>query len=94
MRNKGYWKSPVVNIYHISEEKKVMVLYNTALYRKIILIDLDQERVECKVIRIGKRVQPDISKARQQVNIDRPAYNKTDKQCRTRTTITARLPDG
>ena len=48
----------------------------------------------CKVIRIGKRVQPDISKARQQVNIDRPAYNKTDKQCRTRTTITARLPDG
>ena len=44
--------------------------------------------------RIGKRVQPDISKARQQVNIDRPAYNKTDKQCRTRTTITARLPDG
>ena len=51
-------------------------------------------RVLCKVIRIGKRVQPDISKARQQVNIDRPAYNKTDKQCRTRTTITARLPDG
>ena len=49
---------------------------------------------DCKVIRIGKRVQPDISKARQQVNIDRPAYNKTDKQCRTRTTITARLPDG
>ena len=49
--------------------------------------------VFCKVIRIGKRVQPDISKARQQVNIDRPAYNKTDKQCRTRTTITARLPD-
>ena len=49
---------------------------------------------ECKVVRIGKRVQPDISKARQQVNIDRPAYNKTDKQCRTRTTITARLPDG
>ena len=48
----------------------------------------------CKVIRIGRRVQPDISKARQQVNIDRPAYNKTDKQCRTRTTITARLPDG
>ena len=48
----------------------------------------------CKVIRIGKRVQPDISKARQQVNIDRPAYNKTDKQCRTRTTITAWLPDG
>ena len=48
----------------------------------------------CKVIRIGKHVQPDISKARQQVNIDRPAYNKTDKQCRTRTTITARLPDG
>ena len=48
----------------------------------------------CKVIRIGKRVQPHISKARQQVNIDRPAYNKTDKQCRTRTTITARLPDG
>ena len=48
----------------------------------------------CKVIRIGKRIQPDISKARQQVNIDRPAYNKTDKQCRTRTTITARLPDG
>ena len=48
----------------------------------------------CKVIRIGKRVQPDISKARLQVNIDRPAYNKTDKQCRTRTTITARLPDG
>ena len=48
----------------------------------------------CKVIRIGKRVQPDISKARQQVNIDRPAYKKTDKQCRTRTTITARLPDG
>ena len=48
---------------------------------------------KCKVIRIGKRVQPDISKARQQVNIDRPAYNKTDKQCRTRTTITARLPD-
>ena len=48
----------------------------------------------CKVIRIGKRVQPDISKARQQVNIDRPAYNKMDKQCRTRTTITARLPDG
>ena len=48
----------------------------------------------CKVIPIGKRVQPDISKARQQVNIDRPAYNKTDKQCRTRTTITARLPDG
>ena len=48
----------------------------------------------CKVIRIGKRVQPDISKAQQQVNIDRPAYNKTDKQCRTRTTITARLPDG
>ena len=47
----------------------------------------------CKVIRIGKRVQPDISKARQQVNIDRPAYNKTDKQCRTHTTITARLPD-
>ena len=47
----------------------------------------------CKVIRIGKRVQPDISKARQQVNIDRPAYNKTDKQCCTRTTITARLPD-
>ena len=47
----------------------------------------------CKVIRIGKRVQPDISKARQQVNIDRPAYNKTDKQCRTRTTITAWLPD-
>ena len=47
-----------------------------------------------RVIRIGKRVQPDISKARQQVNIDRPAYNKTDKQCRTRTTITARLPDG
>ena len=45
-------------------------------------------------VRIGKRVQPDISKARQQVNIDRPAYNKTDKQCRTRTTITARLPDG
>ena len=47
----------------------------------------------CKVIRIGKRVQPDISKALQQVNIDRPAYNKTDKQCRTSTTITARLPD-
>ena len=47
----------------------------------------------CKVVRIGKCVQPDISKARQQVNIDRPAYNKTDKQCRTRTTITARLPD-
>ena len=53
-----------------------------------------QNAEECKVIRIGKRVQPDISKARQQVNIDRPAYNKTDKQCRTRTTITARLPDG
>ena len=51
-------------------------------------------RPYCKVIRIGKRVQPDISKARQQVNIDRPACNKTDKQCRTRTTITARLPDG
>ena len=49
--------------------------------------------LQCKVIRIGKRVQPDISKALQQVNIDRPAYNKTDKQCRTRTTITARLPD-
>ena len=48
----------------------------------------------CKVIRIGKRVQPDISKARQQVKIDRPAYTRTDKQCRTRTTITARLPDG
>ena len=48
----------------------------------------------CKVIRIGKHVQPDISKARQKVNIDRPAYNKADKQCRTRTTITARLPDG
>ena len=47
----------------------------------------------CKVIRIGKRVQPTTSKARQQVNIDRPAYTKTDKQCRTRTTITARLPD-
>ena len=47
----------------------------------------------CKVIRIGKRVQPATSKARQQVNIDRPAYTKTDKQCRTRTTITARLPD-
>ena len=53
----------------------------------------DENMVFCKVIRIGKRVQPDISKARQQVNIDRPAYNKTDKQCRTRTTITARLPD-
>ena len=49
MRNKGYWKSPVVNIYHISEEKKVMVLYNTALYRKIILIDLNQERLESSV---------------------------------------------
>ena len=47
----------------------------------------------CKVIRIGKRVQPATSKARQQVNIDRPAYTKTDKQCRTRTTITAQLPD-
>ena len=47
----------------------------------------------CKVIRIGKRVQPDISKARQQVKIDRPAYTRTDKQCRTHTTITARLPD-
>ena len=58
--------------------------YNTSVYRHL----------NCKVIRIGKRVQPDISKARQQVNIDRPAYNKTDKQCRTRTTITARLPDG
>ena len=46
MKNKGYWKSPVVNIYHISEEKKVRVLYNTALYRKIILIDLGQERLE------------------------------------------------
>ena len=34
---------------------------------------------KCEVIRIGKRVQPDISRARQQVNIDRPAYNKTDK---------------
>ena len=54
----------------------------------------DTTVTRCKVIRIGKRVQPDISKARQQVNIDRPAYNKTDKQCRTRTTITARLPDG
>ena len=54
----------------------------------------EDEAVKCKVIRIGKRVQPDISKARQQVNIDRPAYNKTDKQCHTRTTITARLPDG
>ena len=48
----------------------------------------------CKVVRIGKRVQPDISKARQQVNIDGPACNKTDKQCRTRMAITARLPDG
>ena len=47
----------------------------------------------CKVIRVGKRVQPATSKARQQVNIDRPAYTKTDKQCRTRTTSTARLPD-
>ena len=36
-----------------------------ALYRVLMNI--------CKVIRIGKRVQPDISKARQQVNIDRPA---------------------
>ena len=52
-----------------------------------------KEITNCKVVRIGKRVQPDISKARQQVNIDRLAYNKTDKQCRTRTTITARLPD-
>ena len=60
-----------------------------------VVISWKQTHVsECKVIRIGKRVQPDISKARQQVNIDRPAYNKTDKQCRTRTTITARLPDG
>ena len=30
------------------------------------------DMTKCKVIRIGKRVQPDISKARQQVNIDRP----------------------
>ena len=55
--------------------------------------DSSNQNTNCKVIRIGKRVQPDISKARQQVNIDRPAYNKTDKQCHTRTTITARLPD-
>ena len=47
----------------------------------------------CKVIRVGKRVQPLTSKARQEVNIDRPAYTKTDKQCRTRMTITARLLD-
>ena len=38
-------------------------------------------------------VQPVTSKARQQQTIDRPAYTKTDKQCRTRTTSTARLPD-
>ena len=64
------------------------------LYNKMLLIFIFSALKTCKVIRIGKRVQPDISKARQQVNIDRPAYNKTDKQCRTRMTITARLPDG
>ena len=64
-----------------------IILFNES-HRNIV-----NQIANCKVIRIGKRVQPDISKARQQVNIDRPAYNKTDKQCRTRTTITARLPD-
>ena len=38
-------------------------------------------------------VQPITRKARQQQNIDRPAHTKTDKQCRTHTTSTARLPD-
>ena len=60
-------------------------------YIVTLLIPAKLWKSKCKVIRIGKRVQPDISKARQQVNIDRPAYTKTDKQCRTRTTITARF---
>ena len=56
-------------------------------------LSTDYNEEKCKVIRIGKRVQPATSKARQQVNIDRPTYTKTDKQCHTRTTITAWLPD-
>ena len=85
-------------VRHELDVDPLLDMYRVLLSRPKISIVTKVKQVfglkVCKVIRIRKRVQPDISKARQQVNIDRPAYNKTDKQCRTRTTITARLPDG
>ena len=46
----------------------------------------------CKVIRVDTRTT-NYKQSPTTINIDRPAYIKTDKQCRTRTTSTARLPD-
>ena len=46
----------------------------------------------CKVIRVDTRTT-NYKQSPTTVNIDRPAHIKTDKQCRTHTTSTARLPD-
>ena len=46
----------------------------------------------CKVIRVETRTT-NYKQSPTTVNIDRPAHIKTDKQCRTHTTSTARLPD-
>ena len=46
----------------------------------------------CKVIRVDTRTT-NYKQSPTTINIDRPAYIKTDKQCRTRTISTARLPD-
>ena len=46
----------------------------------------------CKVIRVDTRTT-NYKQSPTMVNIDRPAHIKTDKQCRTHTTSTARLPD-
>ena len=46
----------------------------------------------CKVIRVETRTT-NYKQSPTTVNIDRPAHIKTDKQCRTHMTSTARLPD-
>ena len=48
--------------------------------------------LSCKVIRVDTRTT-NYKQSPTTINIDRPAYIKTDKQCRTHTTSTARLPD-
>ena len=46
----------------------------------------------CKVIRVDTHTT-NYKQSPTTINIDRPAHIKTDKQCRTHTTSTARLPD-
>ena len=55
-------------------------------------MSLQELRKECKVIRVDTRTT-NYKQSPTTVNIDRPAHIKTDKQCRTHTTSTARLPD-